>query len=243
MAVVQFAPCEDKMPDIEHGFKWWIRYVIVPLIGGGGAIAIVVAIINRPSPSPPQIVRGPAYNEGRTSNPGSPGPNAPAQETKSNPARTQTVAHRTTPEQAKTPMNQTANVAPPAPRPAQVHEEPAEAGVFVTGEYRMKADPIRKVGDYATISLTLESLAEKPVRFVMWSCYMLDENGSRWNQQEAYNNQLTGNVIEVIPGTRVKSEFKFNTTESNRGSNFTFICTETLPQNGRHVVIRSIPVR
>lgn len=35
------------MPEIESGFRWWARYVLVPLIGGGGLIAIVVATIER----------------------------------------------------------------------------------------------------------------------------------------------------------------------------------------------------
>src|SRR5205085_2080970 len=29
----------------ETGIKWWLRYVVVPLIGGGGVIAIIVALI------------------------------------------------------------------------------------------------------------------------------------------------------------------------------------------------------
>jgi len=32
----------------ETGIRWWMRYVIVPVIGGGGIIAIVVAFIGRP---------------------------------------------------------------------------------------------------------------------------------------------------------------------------------------------------
>ncbi len=38
------------MSDSEHGWKWWVRFVIVPLIGGGGVIAIVAAFISSPSP-------------------------------------------------------------------------------------------------------------------------------------------------------------------------------------------------
>jgi formylglycine-generating enzyme required for sulfatase activity len=30
---------------IETGYKWWVRYVIVPLLGSGGVVAIVVALI------------------------------------------------------------------------------------------------------------------------------------------------------------------------------------------------------
>jgi len=37
----------------EHGYKWWIRYVIVPLFGTGGAIALLVAFITHlTTPSP-----------------------------------------------------------------------------------------------------------------------------------------------------------------------------------------------
>lgn len=35
------------MADIEAGHKWWLRYVVVPLIGGGGIVAVVVALLNR----------------------------------------------------------------------------------------------------------------------------------------------------------------------------------------------------
>jgi hypothetical protein len=31
------------MADSEAGVKWWIRYVIVPLIGGGSLIALMIA--------------------------------------------------------------------------------------------------------------------------------------------------------------------------------------------------------
>ena len=37
------------MPDEEIGWKWWIRYVVVPLIGGGGIIAIIVALLAGPT--------------------------------------------------------------------------------------------------------------------------------------------------------------------------------------------------
>jgi hypothetical protein len=37
------------MPDSEGGLKWWLRYVIVPVIGGGGIIAIWVSVREHPS--------------------------------------------------------------------------------------------------------------------------------------------------------------------------------------------------
>jgi hypothetical protein len=39
------------MAEEEKGAKWWFRYVIVPIIGGGGAIAIITAMIEHPSES------------------------------------------------------------------------------------------------------------------------------------------------------------------------------------------------
>ncbi len=36
------------MSEMEKGVKWWLRYVIVPLVGGGGVIALLVAFINKP---------------------------------------------------------------------------------------------------------------------------------------------------------------------------------------------------
>lgn len=36
------------MGESEQGLKWWLRYVIVPLIGGGGLVAIVVAYLGLP---------------------------------------------------------------------------------------------------------------------------------------------------------------------------------------------------
>lgn len=36
----------------ESGFKWWMRYVVVPIIGGGGIIAIVIALM---SPRPENV--------------------------------------------------------------------------------------------------------------------------------------------------------------------------------------------
>src|ERR1035438_7231271 len=32
----------------EEGLRWWIRYVIVPLIGGGGIIGIIIAVMEQP---------------------------------------------------------------------------------------------------------------------------------------------------------------------------------------------------
>jgi hypothetical protein len=43
------------MGEIETGVKWWMRYVIVPIIGGGGIVALIIAFMSNPiSSRPPQ---------------------------------------------------------------------------------------------------------------------------------------------------------------------------------------------
>jgi hypothetical protein len=37
----------------ESGIKWWLRYVLVPLVGGGGVVALIVAAVLRPDPAQP----------------------------------------------------------------------------------------------------------------------------------------------------------------------------------------------
>lgn len=38
------------MPNSDSGYKWWATNVLVPLVGGGGLVAIVVAYLGRPVP-------------------------------------------------------------------------------------------------------------------------------------------------------------------------------------------------
>jgi hypothetical protein len=58
------------MSETEAGGKWWIRYVVVPLIGSGGIVAIVVALLNRPASS--TETPGPAGKETKGSATASP---------------------------------------------------------------------------------------------------------------------------------------------------------------------------
>jgi len=53
-------------------------------------------------------------------------------------------------------------------------------GSFVTGSYSLTAGAARKNGQHLYVSLTLESLLDKPFRFVTLSvsCYLLDEDGN-----------------------------------------------------------------
>jgi hypothetical protein len=46
-------------PGKESGFKWWLRYVIVPLIGGGGLIGIFISFREHPPVSAPAAVSSP----------------------------------------------------------------------------------------------------------------------------------------------------------------------------------------
>jgi len=42
-----------SMADEEKGARWWFRYVLVPLIGSGGLVAIIVALMSR---QPPPVI-------------------------------------------------------------------------------------------------------------------------------------------------------------------------------------------
>jgi hypothetical protein len=70
--------------------------------------------------------------------------------------------------------------------PVTAQEPPPQPGTFVTASYRLSASAFRKDGNHITLSLTVESLSDKPIRFVVLtiSCYLLDEDGNRWNQGE-----------------------------------------------------------
>jgi hypothetical protein len=37
----------------ETGLRWWIRYVVIPLIGGGGIVGLWLALSQKPSPPGP----------------------------------------------------------------------------------------------------------------------------------------------------------------------------------------------
>ena len=144
------------------------------------------------------------------------------------------------PQSASTsPANQASNVAANAPTATQAVAPP---GIFETESYRLKADSLHKRGSYASMSLSLECVADKPTRFVMALCYLLDENGSRWNQQGGLSNGFTWGG-EIIPGTKVAINLTFATATANSGTDFTFICTEGHPQTNRRIVLGGIPAQ
>jgi len=58
------------MAEEEKGAKWWFRYVIVPIIGGGGAIAVITAYIAKPSESTPATSTVAAPQESHPEQPG-----------------------------------------------------------------------------------------------------------------------------------------------------------------------------
>lgn len=43
------------MAEVETGFKWWMRYVIVPVIGGGGLYALIVSFREHPVVEKPPV--------------------------------------------------------------------------------------------------------------------------------------------------------------------------------------------
>jgi hypothetical protein len=89
------------------------------------------------------------------------------------------------------------------------------------------------------------SLSDKPIRFVVQtiSCYLLDENGNRWNQQNPDSAGFSWSGVQIDPGTKVKSTFTFVAKDDDAGTRFSFICPEGSPQQGRRIIIQGITTR
>jgi hypothetical protein len=51
---------------IETGIRWWMRYVVVPLIAGGGLMALAVGIVDKVKPFEPTKTVAPASGEPQT---------------------------------------------------------------------------------------------------------------------------------------------------------------------------------
>ena len=62
-----------EMADLERGFKWWLRYIIVPIIvpllAGGGIIAVLISDIFRQSHPPTALPPGSHDGESKTQQP------------------------------------------------------------------------------------------------------------------------------------------------------------------------------
>jgi hypothetical protein len=117
------------------------------------------------------------------------------------------------------------------------------ANAFETADYRLSVGELRMDGNRVTVSIIADSLSEKAFRLTArWgTCYVLDENGGRWNQESIDSAGFTGSGFEIQPGTRVKSDFTFVTTDIDSGSLFTFMCKEFGPVPDRQIIIRGIP--
>jgi hypothetical protein len=117
-----------------------------------------------------------------------------------------------------------------------------QPGTFVTASYLLSTNAVRKDGSHITLSLTAESLSDKPIRFVVLSisCYLLDENGNRWNQESPDSAGFAWSGVEIDPGMKVKSSFSFVAKDTDNGTQYSLICPEASPQQGRRITIRGI---
>jgi hypothetical protein len=118
-------------------------------------------------------------------------------------------------------------------------------GTFVTASYSLSAGTTRKDGERISLSLTLESLSDKPFRFVTLSvsCYLLDEDGNRWNQDTADSAGFAWSGVQIDPGMKVKSNFSFVAKDATTGTKYSLICPEASPQQGRRITIQGITSR
>jgi TolB-like protein len=126
-----------------------------------------------------------------------------------------------------------------SPRVSDSHARPpAKRPIFETESYRLVADSLHKAGNNATLYVGLESLSDKTTRFEINACYLLDENGERWEALSESAGFFPG--LDMIPGTRVRSKYALVAKESNNGTRFTFICNEGAPSGGRKVIVPGI---
>jgi hypothetical protein len=131
------------------------------------------------------------------------------------------------------------------PVSAQEIQPTTQLGTFATASYRLSTSAIQKDGDHITLSLTAESLSDKPMRFVVLtiSCYLLDENGNRWNQDSPDSAGFAWSGVEIDPGVKVKSNFSFVTKDAATGTQYSLMCPESSPQQGRRITIRGLSSR
>jgi hypothetical protein len=122
-------------------------------------------------------------------------------------------------------------------------EASREPVAFDVSEYRLWADKVQKKGDEVSIEVVAETHAEKPLRIYVSNCYALDENGNRWETPPGFadSGHLMQDVAELIPGTKLRSQFKFVAKGATNATNFTFVCTEFAPRVGRRIVLAAIP--
>lgn len=117
-----------------------------------------------------------------------------------------------------------------------------QPGTFVTASYRLSASRALKDGSHINLSLTVESLSDNPFRFVFLSvsCYLLDQDGNRWNQEKPDSAGFAWSGVEVDPGMKVRSSFSFVSREMATNGDYNLICSESSPQQGRRITIHGI---
>jgi len=125
--------------------------------------------------------------------------------------------------------------APPA-------NKPVKRGIFETDSYTLRSETLRKVGYDIHLTVTAETQNAAPMRFYISNCYLLDDTGER-SEMDGFDPD-TGHfvqaVAELIPGTRLKSTFHFKAKSNNEGNDYTFVCTEQMPQAQRKIILSGI---
>jgi hypothetical protein len=137
--------------------------------------------------------------------------------------------------------------ATPEPRPQEYRAtQPAppteEKGVFDNMDYRMSATQLRKVGGDVLLDVVAEPHGSQPIRLYISGCYLLDQGGTRWElpPMSADSGHFLQDAADLIPGTKLRSEFHFITKEPGDGREFTFICNENTPRANRKIILAGI---
>ena len=114
---------------------------------------------------------------------------------------------------------------------------------FVTNAFRLVANKAERVGSDLTITVTLEAVSDQTVPIYCYNCYVLDENGERWDVQGADSGHFMQDTVRLVPGTKFKSRFLFAAKGVSSGSKYSFICLQNKPvgQSGMwHVILPNI---
>lgn len=73
------------------------------------------------------------------------------------------------------------------------------------------------------------------------SCYMLDEDGNRWDQESPDSAGLAWSGVNIDPGMKVKSKFVFVAKGETTGKKYNLICPEASPEQPPHLISLQCP--
>jgi hypothetical protein len=99
-----------------------------------------------------------------------------------------------------------------------------------------------KDGSHATVSLTAESLSDKPFAICRSHNFLLSI-GRKWQSLEPGELRFRGfawSGVEIDLVVKMKGTFSFVAKDAETGTEYSLICPEASPQQGRRITIHRI---